>query len=72
MKKAGISVSQVHARNDKHTIFRDFKTNLPGVEEFMSEQISIPVGWWLNQTDIEYIISSVRACDQIAGFDDTL
>lgn len=72
MKKAGITVSQVHARNDNHTIFKHFKTDLPGVDEFMSEQISIPVGWWLNQTDIEYIISSVRTYDQIAKFDDTL
>lgn len=69
MKKAGITVSQVHARNDDHTIFKDFKkTGLHGVDEFTSEQIAIPVGWWLDQTDIEYIVSSVRAYDQIANF----
>lgn len=68
MKKAGITVSQVHARNDNHAIFKDFKADLRGVDEFINEQISIPVGWWLNQTDIEYIVSSVRAYDHIANF----
>src|SRR5207247_151494 len=32
MKKAGIVVSQVHARNDGHTMFRSFKRILPGVD----------------------------------------
>src|SRR6266404_2839962 len=47
MKKAGIVVSQVHARNDLHTMFSEFRRNQPGLNEFAAEHVSIPVGWWL-------------------------
>ena len=65
MKKAGITVSQVHARNDTHTMFKDFKTALPGVDEFTSEQVVIPVGWWLTSEDISRIIDAVVEFDHL-------
>jgi dTDP-4-amino-4,6-dideoxygalactose transaminase len=73
MKKAGITVSQVHVRNDIHTMFRDFRVDLPGVDEFTAEQVSIPVGWWLTDKDLAGIISAVveydRRCRRsIVGF----
>lgn len=63
MKAAGITVSQVHARNDTHTAFKDFKCDLPGVDEFVSEQVSIPVGWWLTEKDVSYICKTVIEYD---------
>jgi dTDP-4-amino-4,6-dideoxygalactose transaminase len=63
MKAANITVSQVHARNDTHTVFKDFKCDLPGVDEFVSEQVSIPVGWWLTEKDVSYI------CDTAIKYD---
>ena len=60
MKNAGITASQVHARNDTHTAFKDFKTDLPGVNEFASKQVSIPVGWWLSEEDVLMIINAVK------------
>ena len=63
MKEAGIVVSQVHARNDKHTMFKEFRRNLPGVDEFVAEQVSIPVGWWLTEDQRQYIADTViRIC----------
>ncbi|MDD5097379.1 MAG: DegT/DnrJ/EryC1/StrS family aminotransferase [Candidatus Omnitrophica bacterium] len=59
MKKARIVTSQVHARNDLHSIFKDFRADLPGVDEFMSRQTSIPVGWWLTPKEISYIIGRI-------------
>jgi dTDP-4-amino-4,6-dideoxygalactose transaminase len=59
MKKAGITVSQVHARNDTHTMFADFRCPLPGVDEFTSQQVSIPVGWWLTEQNVTHIIEQV-------------
>jgi dTDP-4-amino-4,6-dideoxygalactose transaminase len=59
MKKAGIVVSKVHARNDTHTMFKDFRMYLPGVDEFNSEQVSIPVGWWLKEKELARIINAV-------------
>jgi len=63
MKEARITVSQVHARNDTHTAFRPFASQLPGVDEFTGEHICIPVGWWLSEREVEHIIASVRAYD---------
>jgi len=59
MKNAGITVSKVHSRNDLHTIFADSRCDLPGVDEFDSKQISIPVGWWINLTDRNYIVGTI-------------
>jgi len=63
MKEAGITVSQVHARNDMHTMFRDFRAELSGMDEFTSEQVSIPVGWWLTDEDLAGIINAVVEYD---------
>jgi len=65
MKKAGIIVSQVHARNDAHTMFKDFRAKLPGVDEFTSEQVSIPVGWWLTDKDVAHICNAVIEYDSL-------
>ncbi len=60
MEQAGVSASQVHARNDTHTIFADSKVHLPKVDEFTTEQVSIPVGWWLTEHDMSIIIKAVE------------
>ncbi len=64
MRQKGITVSQVHARNDYHTMCKESRTKLPGVDEFTSEQVSIPVGWWLSEKDLDRIIGAVREYDQ--------
>ena len=63
MERRGIMVSQVHSRNDTHTAFRAFRTALPGVDEFVSRQVSIPVGWWLGRRDLARIVAAVREYD---------
>ena len=60
MKERKITVSQVHARNDHHTVFKRFRTLLPGVDEFVQAQVSIPVGWWLTPQQRAYIAASVK------------
>jgi dTDP-4-amino-4,6-dideoxygalactose transaminase len=61
MKNAGIVVSQVHSRNDLHTMFVEFQRTLPGLNEFAAEHVSIPVGWWLNEQQRQYIADRVVA-----------
>lgn len=63
MADAGIMASKVHARNDIHSCFKDFRCDLPGVDEFYAEQVSIPVGWWLKDAEVKYIISEVQKYD---------
>ncbi len=60
MTDAGITVSQVHARNDHHTMFADFRRVLPGVDEFAAEQVSIPVGWWLDKDQRRHVADAAR------------
>jgi hypothetical protein len=55
--------SQVHVRNDIHTAFKPFRRNLPGVDEFCAQQVSIPVGWWVTDEDREKIVKAVLEWD---------
>ncbi len=61
MKDAGVMTSQVHARNDHHTAFRQFRASLPGVDEFSRRQVSIPVGWWVQDRQREQIVEAVNS-----------
>lgn len=56
MKDNDIMVSQVHARNDLHTTFLPFKTNLPSTESFSERQVSIPVHWRVSIEDRKRIV----------------
>lgn len=60
LKEDGIAASKVHARNDLHSMFKEFyDPNLPGVESFNSTHLCIPVGWWVTNEDREYIAEKV-------------
>lgn len=63
MKKLGdhgVMASKVHARNDTHSMFENFKSGyLPGVEQFNKTHLCIPVGWWVTPEDREYIADLV-------------
>lgn len=59
LKEKGIMCSKVHSRNDLHTAFVEYKTRLSGVESFNNTHLCIPVGWWLTESDREYIADQV-------------
>ena len=59
LKEKGIMCSKVHARNDLHTMFSEYKKRLPGVESFERTHLCIPVGWWVTESDREYIAEQV-------------
>ena len=61
MEKKGIGTSQVHARNDLHTMFKKYNTgNFPGLDAFTAKQVNIPVGWWVTEENRNYIVDSVK------------
>jgi dTDP-4-amino-4,6-dideoxygalactose transaminase len=63
MTGRGIQVSQVHARLDRHTCFRDFDSGpLPGVDEFYDRMCCIPVHWALTEAD------RMRVADAVIDF----
>jgi len=59
LKEEGIMSSKVHARNDTHSMFRDCKATLPGVDQFNSTHLCIPVGWWVTKDDREFIAETI-------------
>jgi len=60
MKSNGITTSQVHNRNDLNTCVSEYSCDLPNINELEKELICIPVGWWLIQEDLDYIITAIR------------
>jgi dTDP-4-amino-4,6-dideoxygalactose transaminase len=60
MKSYGITTSQVHNRNDLNTCVSDFVCDLPNISELEKELICIPVGWWLQQEDLEYMVQKIK------------
>lgn len=61
MESAGIMTSRVHERNDKHSSLTEFKTELPLLESFIDNMVCIPVGWWVQPEDREYIIQTINS-----------
>ena len=60
MDSCGITVSQVHARNDKHTCVKEFSSDLPKLEKTIDKVVSIPVGWWVSNDEREYIVECIN------------
>ena len=60
MGECGISVSQVHERNDKHTCVQEFRTALPALDKTIGKIVSIPVGWWITPEEREYIVECIK------------
>ena len=60
LQEHGIASSKVHARNDTHSMFKDFyDENLLGVEEFNRTHLCIPVGWWVTPEQRQHIADQV-------------
>jgi len=60
MNSYNVVTSSVHTRNDKHSCVSHFQIPLPNLDELEQSFISIPVGWWINPTGIEYITNLVN------------
>ena len=60
MKESNIMTSQVLNRNDINMLLKDFLTRkFDNLDILEKEMICIPVGWWLEEKDLEYIIYKV-------------
>jgi dTDP-4-amino-4,6-dideoxygalactose transaminase len=60
MRSRGVSVSQVHDRNDKHECMSLARGGLPGTDEICADMICIPCGWWVSDEDREHIVASIK------------
>jgi len=57
----GIGNSQVHKRNDWHSVFADSICALPGLDWFYSRMLHIPCGWWVTDEERQHIVDVVRS-----------
>ena len=60
MKDHGIMTSQVHNRNDLNTCVSDFRCELPNISVLETQMICIPVGWWLEKFDLDFIVEKIK------------
>jgi dTDP-4-amino-4,6-dideoxygalactose transaminase len=60
MKLHGIMTSQVHNRNDLNTCVSDCQCDLPNITELEQSLICIPVGWWLEKEQLDYMIEKIK------------
>lgn len=61
LKDRGVSCSQVHRRNDELSCFKDFRTKLPGLDDFSKRMLCIPTGWFLGPDDIQRVADGVNS-----------
>jgi dTDP-4-amino-4,6-dideoxygalactose transaminase len=61
MESNGISASVLHLRNDRHSLFKESLVTLPVFEEFYSEMVHIPCGWWLAEEERDMIINVIKS-----------
>lgn len=60
MNENGIAASELHLRNDRHSLFNESKTELPALDKFYQKMVHIPCGWWLNKEDCEKIVENIK------------
>ncbi|MDD3195074.1 MAG: DegT/DnrJ/EryC1/StrS family aminotransferase [Paludibacter sp.] len=56
----GIMASELHKRNDLHVYLNDFNQKLPVLDEFYSELVHIPCGWWVTKEDRDRIVEVIK------------
>lgn len=60
MESKGITASPLHLRNDKHSVFKESKRDLPNLDIFYSQFVHIPCGWWVSKEERQYIIDTIK------------
>ena len=60
MKSNNIMTSQVHNRNDINSCVKDYKEKLKNLNGLEQNIVCIPVGWWLTNNDLEYIVKCIK------------
>ncbi len=60
MTENGIAASELHLRNDRHSVFAESKCELPALDQFYSTFVHIPCGWWVTEEDREKIVTLIK------------
>lgn len=60
MEANGVAASPLHHRSDTHSIFKDSRRELPGMEEWYSSYVHIPCGWWVSDEERYKIVELIK------------
>ena len=60
MEANGIIASQLHHRSDTHSIFKESKRDLPGMEDWYGHFVHIPCGWRIDENKREKIVKIIK------------
>lgn len=60
MAEGGVLASELHLRNDRHSVFAESKRELPALNDFYQKFVHIPCGWWVSKEDREKIVSLIK------------
>lgn len=60
MADNGFTASELHLRNDRHSVFKESETDLPVFDEFYKKMVHIPCGWWLEESDRERMVEVIK------------
>lgn len=60
MKDNNIMTSQVHNRNDINSCVKEYVEELPNLTIVEQDLVCIPVGWWLEQSDLEHVVAKIK------------
>ena len=60
LRSQGIGASKGHIRNDIYSCYGRSRETLPGVDEFERQQINLPCGWWVGETDLNLISKALE------------
>jgi dTDP-4-amino-4,6-dideoxygalactose transaminase len=56
----GVEARLPHLRNDKHSIFKEYRIDLPNMNILETELTAIPSGWWVNAKQVYDITRHVK------------
>ena len=60
MTENEIMASELHLRNDRHSVFAESKCSLPNLDDFYSKFVHIPCGWWVTDEDRQKIVDVIK------------
>lgn len=60
LKQAGIACSKLHQLNTVYSGFNTSDVYVPGAIQFMNELVCIPCGWWMNEEQVQYVITRLN------------
>jgi dTDP-4-amino-4,6-dideoxygalactose transaminase len=60
----GIQSGSIHQLNHRHKLFKSEMMELPNLEKFYAKMVHIPIGPWLDSSDVNKIVLALRDFDK--------